>query len=48
MPNSDPYQAYSYDTLHTDDGGKWGRHLWVLLKKVLDEEMGVLGELATK
>ncbi|KAJ7769544.1 hypothetical protein B0H14DRAFT_3116658 [Mycena olivaceomarginata] len=31
---SDPYAAYSYDTLHSDDLGKWGHHLWKLL---LDE-----------
>ncbi|KAJ7076603.1 hypothetical protein C8R43DRAFT_1179843 [Mycena crocata] len=28
---SDPYAAYSYDTLHSDDLGKWGDHLWSLL-----------------
>ncbi|KAJ7858830.1 hypothetical protein B0H14DRAFT_3085032 [Mycena olivaceomarginata] len=27
----DPYAAYSYDTLHSDDLGKWGHHLWPLL-----------------
>lgn len=35
--HSDPYHAYSYDTLHSDDGGKWGRHLWLLVKKVVEE-----------
>ncbi|KAF8263167.1 hypothetical protein EI94DRAFT_1598647 [Lactarius quietus] len=33
---SDPYRAYSYDTLHSDDLGKWGKHLWVLLIAVLE------------
>ncbi|KAJ7803091.1 hypothetical protein B0H14DRAFT_2384902, partial [Mycena olivaceomarginata] len=28
---SDPYAAYLYDTLHSDDLGKWGHHLWPLL-----------------
>ncbi|KZV95472.1 hypothetical protein EXIGLDRAFT_820424 [Exidia glandulosa HHB12029] len=28
--NSDPYQARSYDDLHFDDEGKWGKHLWPL------------------
>ncbi|KAF8798517.1 hypothetical protein BYT27DRAFT_7122716 [Phlegmacium glaucopus] len=37
---SDPYQAYSYDTLHSDDLGKWGKHLWVLLLNVLEENDG--------
>lgn len=35
---SDPYQAYSYDTLHSDDGGKFGRHLWPLLLDVLEKD----------
>ncbi|KAJ7306665.1 hypothetical protein DFH08DRAFT_516164 [Mycena albidolilacea] len=34
---SDPYAAYSYDTLHTDDLGKWGHHLWPLLLDVLED-----------
>ncbi|KAF8149988.1 hypothetical protein B0H34DRAFT_785238 [Crassisporium funariophilum] len=34
---SDPYRAYSYDTLHSDDLGKWGKHLWELLLNVLEE-----------
>lgn len=37
---SDPYRAYSYDTLHSDDLGKWGKHLWVLLLVVLEELRG--------
>ncbi|EJD47187.1 hypothetical protein AURDEDRAFT_62451, partial [Auricularia subglabra TFB-10046 SS5] len=28
---SDPYAAYAYDVLHTDDLGKFGYHLWGLL-----------------
>ncbi|KAJ7125530.1 hypothetical protein C8R43DRAFT_1146762, partial [Mycena crocata] len=32
---SDPYEAVSYDTLHADDSGKWGKHLWPLLQEVL-------------
>ncbi|KAF8804429.1 hypothetical protein BYT27DRAFT_7106963 [Phlegmacium glaucopus] len=40
---SDPYRAYSYDTLHSDDLGKWGKHLWVLLLNVL-EEIGAKGK----
>ncbi|KZT29211.1 hypothetical protein NEOLEDRAFT_1086238 [Neolentinus lepideus HHB14362 ss-1] len=41
---SDPYSAISYDTLHSDDLGKWGDHLWELLLQVL-EEGGVKGRL---
>ncbi|KAH7048515.1 hypothetical protein BKA62DRAFT_680276, partial [Auriculariales sp. MPI-PUGE-AT-0066] len=29
---SDPYRAPRVDTLHSDDIGKWGHHLWPLLK----------------
>ncbi|KAF7325465.1 hypothetical protein MKEN_00395100 [Mycena kentingensis (nom. inval.)] len=32
---SDPYKAVSYDTLHWDEGGKFGRHLWVYTKDLL-------------
>ncbi|KAJ7827364.1 hypothetical protein B0H14DRAFT_3720925 [Mycena olivaceomarginata] len=42
---SDPYAAYSYDTLHSDDLGKWGHHLWPLLLDVI-EELGGKGILA--
>ncbi|KAJ7572771.1 hypothetical protein C8J56DRAFT_1138939 [Mycena floridula] len=35
--NSDPYSAASYDVLHFDDLGKWGKHLWPLLLRVLEE-----------
>ncbi|KAF8521655.1 hypothetical protein JB92DRAFT_3275059 [Gautieria morchelliformis] len=34
IANSDPYHASSYDLLHADDLGKWGKHLFVLLKVV--------------
>lgn len=44
---SDPYAAYSYDTLHSDDLGKWGDHLWDLLLEVL-EELEVKGSFAKK
>ncbi|KAG8793818.1 hypothetical protein FRC12_001518 [Ceratobasidium sp. 428] len=27
------YKALSYDTLHNDDLGRWGKHLWPLLKQ---------------
>ncbi|KAL1740762.1 hypothetical protein HDZ31DRAFT_46862 [Schizophyllum fasciatum] len=32
---SDPYRALTYDTLHSDDLGKWGAHLWELLLAVV-------------
>ncbi|KAI0309540.1 hypothetical protein OF83DRAFT_1071905, partial [Amylostereum chailletii] len=35
---SDPYAAYSYDTLHSDDLGKWGKHLWTLILNALENE----------
>ncbi|KAJ7760761.1 hypothetical protein B0H14DRAFT_3595391, partial [Mycena olivaceomarginata] len=33
---SDPYAAYSYDLLHSDDLGKWGHHIWPLLLDMLE------------
>ncbi|KAF8994667.1 hypothetical protein BDQ17DRAFT_1392381 [Cyathus striatus] len=42
---SDPYAASSYDTLHSDDLGKWGKHLWVLLTGVLRDKK-CLGKLS--
>ncbi|KIJ30421.1 hypothetical protein M422DRAFT_268076 [Sphaerobolus stellatus SS14] len=33
--NSSPYEAYSYDILHSFDIGEWGKHLWPLLLEVL-------------
>lgn len=47
MRNSDPYQSYSYDTLHVDDTGKFGNHLWPLVLKVL-KDSGMSGNLAVK
>ena len=41
---SDLYKAYSYDTLHSDDLGKWGKHIWELLLQVL-EDLGMKGAL---
>ena len=41
---SDPYKALSYDTLHSDDLGKWGKHIWELLLQVL-EDLGMKGAL---
>ncbi|KAJ7318563.1 hypothetical protein DFH08DRAFT_714586, partial [Mycena albidolilacea] len=35
--HSHPYAAYSYDTLHSDDLGKWGHHLWPLLLEELEK-----------
>jgi hypothetical protein len=34
---SDPYKAVSYDTLHWTDEGKFGKHLWEVVKSVLDK-----------
>ena len=42
---SDPYKAISYDTLHSDDLGKWGKHLWVLLLKPVLEDTGSRGKV---
>ncbi|KAJ6493758.1 hypothetical protein DFH09DRAFT_1337978 [Mycena vulgaris] len=42
---SDPYAAYSYDTLHSDDLGKWGHHLWPLLLDAL-QDIGGKGTFA--
>ncbi|EJD36747.1 hypothetical protein AURDEDRAFT_139983 [Auricularia subglabra TFB-10046 SS5] len=33
--HSDPYAAYGYDLLHSDDLGKFGHHLWPLLRNWL-------------
>ncbi len=41
---SDPYKALSYDTLHSDDLGKWGKHIWELLLQVL-QSLGMKGTL---
>ncbi|KAJ7314389.1 hypothetical protein DFH08DRAFT_716690, partial [Mycena albidolilacea] len=34
---SDPYKAASYDTLHWTDEGKFGAHLWEVVKSVLNQ-----------
>jgi hypothetical protein len=44
---ADPYKAVSYDTLHSDDLGKWGKHLWELLLKVL-EDAGARGKVTQR
>jgi hypothetical protein len=41
IPLMNPYRAYAYDVLHRDDLGKWGHHLWELVRSVL----GKLGQL---
>ncbi|KAF8513220.1 hypothetical protein JB92DRAFT_2721854, partial [Gautieria morchelliformis] len=41
IANSDPYIAHSYDLLHNDDSGKFGKYLFPLT-------MEVLGDLAKK
>jgi hypothetical protein len=35
IKNSDPYLASSYDLLHSDELGKFGKHLWPLILEVL-------------
>ncbi|KIM72356.1 hypothetical protein PILCRDRAFT_93491 [Piloderma croceum F 1598] len=47
LNNSDPYNASSYNTLHSDDSGKWGHHLWPLVLDVL-QQRGMKGTLAIK
>ncbi|KAF8600798.1 hypothetical protein BDV93DRAFT_587670 [Ceratobasidium sp. AG-I] len=37
-PSTNPFAALSYDTLHNDDLGRWGKHLWVLLKTCVNNE----------
>ncbi|THU83642.1 hypothetical protein K435DRAFT_689141, partial [Dendrothele bispora CBS 962.96] len=44
LPHSDPYKAVSYDTLHKDDLGKFGKHIYPVLVKVL-EDGGLAGKL---
>ncbi|KAJ7203003.1 hypothetical protein GGX14DRAFT_570267 [Mycena pura] len=34
--NSSPYEAASYDLLHSDDLGKFGKRIWVWVREVLD------------
>jgi hypothetical protein len=47
LQNSDHYLAYSYDALHSDDLGKWGKHLWPLLLDIL-VQFGGKGKLMEK
>ncbi|KAJ7079647.1 hypothetical protein C8R43DRAFT_910083, partial [Mycena crocata] len=42
LEGSDPYDAISYDTLHSDDTGKWGKHLWPLLQDLVRYREGQL------
>ncbi|KAF8987451.1 hypothetical protein BDQ17DRAFT_1393526 [Cyathus striatus] len=44
---SDSYAASSYDTLHSDDLRKWGKHLWNLMLEILEDTKG-LGNLTSK
>ena len=39
----DPYAAASYDVLHFMDLGKFGKHIWPLLVKVL-QDLRVAGQ----
>ncbi|KAG9085669.1 hypothetical protein FRC06_003502 [Ceratobasidium sp. 370] len=41
-PNTNPFQALSYDTLHNDDLGRWGKHIWTLLKGRVSVEPGAM------
>ena len=47
LHNSDPYKASSYDSLHSADAGKWGKHLWPLDLDVLGQQ-GMRATLAIK
>ncbi|KAG9087457.1 hypothetical protein FS749_002904 [Ceratobasidium sp. UAMH 11750] len=33
---TDLFRALSYDTLHNDDLGRWGSHIWPMLKEFID------------
>ncbi|KAG9084387.1 hypothetical protein FS749_005269 [Ceratobasidium sp. UAMH 11750] len=37
-PSTNPFTALSYDTLHNDDLGRWGKHLWPLLKGMVNQQ----------
>ncbi|PPQ86075.1 hypothetical protein CVT25_003329, partial [Psilocybe cyanescens] len=43
---SDPYAACSYDTLHSDDVGKWGKHIWDLVLEIFKKKKS-LGKLTS-
>lgn len=47
LANSEPYSANSYDLLHSDEGGKFGRHIWPLVLDVLGKN-GFKGRLSIK
>lgn len=34
---TDPFRALSYDTLHNDDLGRWGAHIWPVLKEIVEK-----------
>ncbi|KAJ7197772.1 hypothetical protein GGX14DRAFT_374701 [Mycena pura] len=36
IQNSSPYEAASYDLLHSDDLGKFGKRIWIWVREVLD------------
>ncbi|KAJ7217054.1 hypothetical protein GGX14DRAFT_358335 [Mycena pura] len=36
IENSDPYKSVSYDLLHSDDLGKFGKKIWPAIQKVLE------------
>ncbi|KAJ7194917.1 hypothetical protein GGX14DRAFT_377430, partial [Mycena pura] len=44
IANSSPYEAASYDLLHSDDLGKFGKKLWPAVQTVL-EGLGTIGLL---
>ncbi|KAJ6474054.1 hypothetical protein C8R47DRAFT_1076489 [Mycena vitilis] len=46
LRGTDAYEAISYDLLHSDDSGKWGKHLWPLLLDVL-ATLGFKGMITT-
>ncbi|PPQ86474.1 hypothetical protein CVT25_008073 [Psilocybe cyanescens] len=43
---SDSYAACSYDTLHSDDVGKWGKHIWDLVLEIFKKKKS-LGQLTS-
>ncbi|KAF8582039.1 hypothetical protein K439DRAFT_1647685 [Ramaria rubella] len=47
IANSDSHLECSYDLLHADDIGKWGKHLWPLLLEILGT-LKKKGELSIK
>ncbi|KAG9075920.1 hypothetical protein FRC06_009809, partial [Ceratobasidium sp. 370] len=42
------FHALSYDTLHTDDLGQWGKHLWPLLKENMKAEPAEVQDIFNK